>query len=232
LTAWAEPLQDGSIRAFDYSKPQDVYAKIPSLMTLLPVPGELAGQKRAFGFLSAVEHLRHQPAFSSIAYSRYGDYKGAWSVASGQTTQEIADATALANCETYRKTNKPDAPVCEIYRRKDGKLISQTDGLQEVQKSDAANRIAAGQNCLGEAQFRSTNSNVSATVDFENQSGQAVKIFWITYKGERQLFKELASAQSYRQQTYLAHPWVIADSADKCLQVFTPGSPSAKVVIN
>jgi hypothetical protein len=232
LTAWAEPLQDGSIRAFDYSKPQDVYAKIPSLKTLLPVPEELAGQKRAFGFLSAVEHLRHQPAFTSIAYSRYEDYKGAWSLVSGQTTQEIADATAFANCEIYRKANKPDAPVCEVYRPKDGKRISQTDGLEGVKKTGTTNKIAAGQNCLDEAQLRSANSNVSATVDFENQSGQAVKIFWMTYQGERKLFKELASAQSYRQQTYLAHPWVITDSAGKCLQIFTPRASSEKLVIN
>ena len=123
LTALAEPLQDGSIRAIDFSRPQDVYAKIPSLMTLLPVPEDLAGQKRAISFLSAVENLRHQPAFNSIAYSRYEDFKGAWAFVVGQTTQGVADAAAVANCENFRKANKPDAPVCEVYRLKDGKRI-------------------------------------------------------------------------------------------------------------
>jgi len=36
LTKWAELLQDASIQAFDFSKPQDVYAKIPLLGSLLP----------------------------------------------------------------------------------------------------------------------------------------------------------------------------------------------------
>ena len=36
LTKWAELLQDASIQAFDFSKPQDVYAKIPLLASLLP----------------------------------------------------------------------------------------------------------------------------------------------------------------------------------------------------
>ena len=36
LTKWAELLQDASIQAFDFSKPQDVYAKIPPLANLLP----------------------------------------------------------------------------------------------------------------------------------------------------------------------------------------------------
>lgn len=137
LTAWAEPLQEGSIRAFDFSKPQDVYAKIPSLMTLLPVPEDIAGQKRSISFLSAVEHLRHQPAFTSIAYSRFEDYRGAWNFVSGQSNQDNADAAALANCEVSRKTNKPDAPACEVYRLKDGKRISQTDAFKPPPESQA-----------------------------------------------------------------------------------------------
>ena len=118
LVAWAQPLQDGSIRALDFSKPQDVYAKIPSLMTLLPVPEDLVGQKRAISFLSAVEHLRHQPGFASIAYSRLDDYKGVWNFVTGQSSQELADSTAVANCENNRKSRKVDAPPCEVYRLK------------------------------------------------------------------------------------------------------------------
>lgn len=118
LVKWAEPLQDGSIRALDYAKPQDVYAQIPSLMTLLPVPDDLAGKKQSISFLSAVEHLRHQSDFKSIAYAHHGDYKGTWNFVFGQSSQDIADATALANCEDNRKKNRPDAPACTVYRLK------------------------------------------------------------------------------------------------------------------
>jgi len=116
LVKWAEPLQDGSIRAFDYTKPQDVYAQIPSLMTLLPVPEDLVGKKRSISFLSALEHLRHQSDFKSIAYAHHEDYKGTWNFVVGQSSQDIADATALANCEDNRKRNRPDAPACTVYR--------------------------------------------------------------------------------------------------------------------
>lgn len=119
LTAWAEPLQDGSIRAFDFKKPQEVYAQIPSLMTLLPVPEDLVGTKRSISFLSAVENLRHKPGFVSIAYSHVGEYRGYWSFVTGQSSQEIADSAALTNCEVNRKKNKPDAPACEVYRLKE-----------------------------------------------------------------------------------------------------------------
>jgi hypothetical protein len=117
LSIWAEQLQDGSIKALSYNKPQDVYNKIPSLMTLLPVPSELANKKYSTSFLSAVEHIRHQPKFSSIAYSHYDDYKTGWHFVTGRPTQEIADEAAINLCETTRKNNRPNAPSCAVYKR-------------------------------------------------------------------------------------------------------------------
>lgn len=38
LTLWAETLQDSSIKAFGYSQPQDAYAGVPSLRTLMSAP--------------------------------------------------------------------------------------------------------------------------------------------------------------------------------------------------
>lgn len=132
LAAWAEQIQDGSIKAFDFSKPQDVYAKIPSFMSLLPVPEDLLGQKRSVSFVGAVEHLRHQTTLNSIAYSRYEDYKGAWGYVIEQPSQEFADTAAIAKCEGIRKTNRPDAPVCEVYRITDGKRAADTYDFKQV----------------------------------------------------------------------------------------------------
>lgn len=117
LTLWAEQLQDGSIKALDFSKPQDVYDKIPSLMTLLPTPPDLINKKHSASFLSAVEHIRHQPKFSSIAYTHYDDYKTGWHFFTGRPTQEVADEAALSMCESTRKNSRPSAPNCVIYKR-------------------------------------------------------------------------------------------------------------------
>jgi hypothetical protein len=132
LIEWAIPLQDGSIKAFDYSKPQDVYAKQPSLMSLLPVPEDLINKKRAISFLSAVEHLRNQPGFKSIAYSHWEDYKGSWSFTTGRASQESADDGALLLCEDNRKKNRPEAPPCEVYRLKDGPRGFQSSSRPQV----------------------------------------------------------------------------------------------------
>lgn len=45
LTAWAETLQDSSIKAYAFSKPQDAYKSIVSWRTLLPVSEALAKKK-------------------------------------------------------------------------------------------------------------------------------------------------------------------------------------------
>ena len=124
LTAWSEQIQDASIRAFDFGKPQDVYIKMPSFMTLLPVPVNLVGQKRSISFISAVEHLRHVDSITSIAYARYEDYKGAWGYVTDQPSQEAADTAAVARCESIRSINRPDVPVCAVYRITDGRRVS------------------------------------------------------------------------------------------------------------
>jgi hypothetical protein len=131
LAAWAEQIQDASIKAFDFSKPQDVYLQIPSFMNLLPVPEDLVGQKRSISFVSAVEHLRHLDTIKSIAYSRYDDYRGAWGFVTEQPSQEVADKAALAKCENTRITNRPDAPACEVYRITDGKRVTDTYMLRQ-----------------------------------------------------------------------------------------------------
>jgi hypothetical protein len=132
LAAWAEQIQDGSINAFDYSKPQDVYTRIPSFMTLLPVPEDLVGQKRSIGFISAVEHLRHIETIKSIAYTRYDDYKGAWGYVTDQPTQDAADTAAVAKCESFRSVNRPDVPACSVYRITDSRRVSDTYDFKQV----------------------------------------------------------------------------------------------------
>lgn len=106
-----------SIKALDFSKPQDVYNKMPSLMTLLPVPSDLTNKKYSASFLSAVEHVRHQPKFSSVAYSHAEDYRTAWHFFTGRPTQEIADEAALRMCESTRLNSRPSAPNCVVYKR-------------------------------------------------------------------------------------------------------------------
>jgi hypothetical protein len=112
LTTWAEKLQDASIKAFAFSKPQDTYKDVPSWRTLMPIPESLAQANHSWGFLSAVMDIQNKSGFKALAYSQWGEGKTRWGNAWGFTSQEGADKSALSNCENGRA---PSAPACKLY---------------------------------------------------------------------------------------------------------------------
>ena len=86
--------------------------------------------------------------------------------------------------------------------------------------------------CSKEKGLRSTDSSVTTAIRFENQSQQAVLVFWLDHLGRRVQYAELAPHQSYRQETYVSHPWVITDAGGTCRAVYLPARTPARVAID
>ncbi len=61
---------------------------------------------------------------------------------------------------------------------------------------------------------RSLNSDVPAAITFLNDSAQTVKIYWLGFKGERVFYQRLLPGETYAQETFLTHPWVVTDDKD------------------
>lgn len=57
-------------------------------------------------------------------------------------------------------------------------------------------------------------SGANTAVHFENKSGRKVKVYWISYEGNRQLYAELAVGATRRQNTYDNNTWLITDEKD------------------
>ena len=76
--------------------------------------------------------------------------------------------------------------------------------------------------CSLESSLMSLNSNVSTTVDFENQTAQTVLVYWLNFMGTRVLYYTLPPGMEYVQQTFVTHPWVITDSSNTCIEIFEP----------
>ncbi len=112
LQQWAEALQDGSARAIDFSKPQDAFAKVPSYLTLMQVPANLADGTFPQAFQAAVLATRDKPGFKAIAYSRISPQNFRWQNRYGMGDQESADRQALESCESGRPAS---APQCRLY---------------------------------------------------------------------------------------------------------------------
>ncbi len=63
-----------------------------------------------------------------------------------------------------------------------------------------------------EGVVKSLNSNTAAQITFTNGSGQEAKVYWLDFDGHRVLYKVLTAGESYDQQTYLTHPWIVTDA--------------------
>ncbi|WP_431878674.1 hypothetical protein [Micromonospora marina] len=82
-----------------------------------------------------------------------------------------------------------------------------------------------------EAGLRSHGGGPSTFVDFVNARESTVVVHWINYDGRRQQYAVLRPGQSYRQQTYVGHPWVVADERGRGLACFEPDRQTLRAVI-
>jgi hypothetical protein len=64
---------------------------------------------------------------------------------------------------------------------------------------------------------RSLVSDISLHLVFANHTHGSVSIYWLDFTGERVWYNTLAPGESYSQQTYVTHPWVIVDADGRCL---------------
>ncbi len=55
----------------------------------------------------------------------------------------------------------------------------------------------------------------ATAVVFENQSGQSIKLYWLSYQGELTSYGKLAPGATRRQDTFAGNVWVIKDAKDK-----------------
>jgi len=76
--------------------------------------------------------------------------------------------------------------------------------------------------CSRESFLASVSAVTATSVQFINETGQTVLVYWLNYSGARVLYKTLGPSQSYLQQTYVTHPWVAADTAGTCVAIFLP----------
>ena len=58
----------------------------------------------------------------------------------------------------------------------------------------------------------SVSSSQTATINFVNNAGVPVDLYWIDYSGNRVLYANILPGGSYLQATYMTHPWVLVES--------------------
>ena len=87
--------------------------------------------------------------------------------------------------------------------------------------------------CSQENSLHSISGTVRTSIEFQNETSKTLKIFWINYQGNRELFRSLGPAQSYVQPTFVTHPWVVTEANNSCFSIFVPlNTPSIAKIQN
>jgi hypothetical protein len=76
--------------------------------------------------------------------------------------------------------------------------------------------------CKEEGTLRSLEGNVQTTVAFTNKGSQPIRVYWLDYAGKRIPYGTFGTNQVFSTQTYVTHPWLIADAKDNCRAIYMP----------
>ena len=85
--------------------------------------------------------------------------------------------------------------------------------------------------CDREKSLRSLAGDQSTSISFTNDGGEPVRLYWLDYNGDRVPYETLAPGATVQRQTYVTHPWIVADTSDKCRAIYLPATEPRHVVV-
>ncbi|ROO86766.1 von Hippel-Lindau disease tumor suppressor protein [Actinocorallia herbida] len=72
---------------------------------------------------------------------------------------------------------------------------------------------------------------VSTFVEFVNTGDEVVSIHWLDTEGNRVLYRRLDPGESYEQQTFVTHPWLVCGEQAGPIAIFQPAETRARALI-
>jgi prepilin-type N-terminal cleavage/methylation domain-containing protein len=97
---------------------------------------------------------------------------------------------------------------------------------------DIEPQTAPSAGCPGEENLRSLSNTKKAELTIFNQKSVPVKVYWIDYSGARVFYSDLAPYQKLKVKTYLDNPWVVTDSSQVCLGIYTAQGKKSAANVN
>lgn len=84
--------------------------------------------------------------------------------------------------------------------------------------------------CSGEGRIKSSTGS-SLYMDFVNQRGSNMNIYWLDYNTGRVSYKQnLPTGQTHVQGTFVTHPWLITDNTGTCIGIYRPVTKTNKTL--
>ncbi|WP_327023199.1 VHL beta domain-containing protein [Micromonospora sp. NBC_01739] len=79
--------------------------------------------------------------------------------------------------------------------------------------------------------LRSVSGGPETSIEFVNHRSHPVTVHWLDYQGHRRQYAVLQPSASYRQHTYVGHPWVVTGGRGRALVCFEPTATPARAVV-
>jgi uncharacterized caspase-like protein len=193
-----------------------------------------------YGSLGGTE-LPLVPAFTTPALVVPAPQLGP-SRAEHEWQQYAKDAKDIRLLEAFKEKHKADpfyvrlaeGRIEELKREEERKADAERQRLTNLarqQREVETAPKAPGSRCSQEYNIRSLEGTTSTSITFINDSTDTIRTYWIDYQGARKFYAEVPPGQSYDQQTYVTHPWVVTNRQEACIGVFMPKASPGRVVI-
>jgi hypothetical protein len=85
--------------------------------------------------------------------------------------------------------------------------------------------------CDEEKNLHSETTKSPASIGFSNVGTRTLRVYWLDHNGSRVLYGTLENGQVLGLQTYLTHPWVIADTKDNCIGIYLPTTTALSLAV-
>lgn len=143
--------------------------------------------------------------------------------------------TAPPNQMRVTMVRRPALPSTrvEVQGVVNGQLVSATATINTASPSPAppGSSVLTPLPCSQEPSLRSLEAITLSSIEFVNNRSESVRIHWLDYQGRRQLWLTLNAGQSLVQGAYVTHPWVVANTTDRCLGIYLPAQQGARAII-
>jgi VHL beta domain len=101
--------------------------------------------------------------------------------------------------------------------------------LAPAPKPVAASKPAPDPSCKDLFKVKSQGSDAPAKITFINRSGMYRSILWLDFSGQPKDYAGLNNGEEVTLDTFLTHPWMVADGPGDCIEMVMP-HPGTRVV--
>jgi hypothetical protein len=154
-------------------------------------------------------------------------------VVADRTTNNSIDAAiySFQTCATYKEFQRQQNILTDGVLGPDTmKVLAKASSPDVIQGYVLRASTVVG--CDQEKNLRSLALNQPATVTFTNHTEEVRRLYWLNHNGERVLYATLQPGMVFQAQTYITHPWVVADASDKCRAIYMPTSDANDIALN